>query len=379
MTHQPPTAGTRPARDAAHVSAVTPAFEHVLVPLLYRAGLPRIARRLNRAKAVLGMYHGFTAREGHEGIANHEEKHLRVRAFRDQLTFLKAHYNVVPLDSVVRAYATGAPLPDRAAVITIDDGYRSVYTVAFPVLQSLQLPAAVFLATDFVESRHFLWTDRVEYAADRSTREAIEVGVGDERLLLPLHDRASRIAADRRLRSTMKKLPQETRDSAVEALEQAAGCSLLDAPGDTTLYEPIRWAEAAEMVQSGLVTFGSHTHTHVILSRCAPERAAQELRVSKSIIESRLGPPCHLFCYPNGRRGDFNAATRQLLQQQGFTGALTTVYGMNGRNADPYELKRFNLGKPLLRGELDVRLSGLMDLGFPLKHALRGSRGSGPG
>lgn len=355
----------------SYTPEVTPAFERMLMPLFYQTGLPRVARRLNRAKAVMGMYHGFTAQEAPDGIANYEEKHLRLRAFREQLLFFKAHYDVVPLDDVVRACATGAPFPDRAAVITIDDGYRSIYTVAYPVLRELQLPAAVFLATDFVDNRRYLWTDRVEHAVGRSTREAIEVSVGDERLRLPLHDRASRIAADRRLRSAIKALPQGTRDRAVEALEQAAGCSLQDAPDDTALYEPLRWAEAAEMAQSGLVTIGSHTHTHVILSRCEPARAAEELRLSKSTVESRLGLRCHLFCYPNGRRGDFNVATKRLLQEHGFTGALTTVYGMNGRGADAYELKRYNFGKPLMRGELDVRLSGLMDLGSLLKRSFR--------
>ena len=368
-----PAAGNAP--DTSYTPEVTPRVERLLIPWLHRTGAARVVRHLTRTRAVMGMYHGFTARDAHDGIANYEEKHLRQRAFRDQLLFLKAHYHVVGLDEVVKSCSTGSPLPDRAAVITIDDGYRSIYTVAYPVLQELQLPAAVFLATDFVDNRQFLWTDRVEYAVDHCTREAIDVEVGPARLTLPLGGRASRIAADRRLRSAMKALPQEARDRAVEALEAAAGCRLVEGAGATDLYEPLLWSEAATMAASGLVTIGSHTHTHVILSRCDPARAAEELRLSKSIIEDRLGQRCHLFCYPNGRRGDFNQTTKRLLQEHGFTGALTTVYGMNGRTADPFELKRYNFGKPLIAGELEVRLSGLMDLGSMLKQSLQPERG----
>jgi peptidoglycan/xylan/chitin deacetylase (PgdA/CDA1 family) len=341
---------------------MTSAIERLLLPLLCRSPLDRLGRRANRAKAVVAMYHGFTAADAHDGIENHEQKHLHIRTFRAQLEFLKGHYQVIPLSELIQALASDAPLPDRAAVITIDDGYRSIYTVAYPALAALRLPAAVFLATEFVDGRRCLWTDRVEYAVSHATNEAFDLEIGGERLSVHLKDRLSQMAADKRLRSAMKALPQEQRDDAVAALEEAAGARL-DATSGNDLYEPLHWHETAEMVKSGLISIGSHTHTHVILARCAPERAAAELGQSKQIIENRLGLPCNLFCYPNGRRGDFNGVTKQLLRDQGFAGALTTVYGMNGRGADPYEIHRYNLGKPMMEGELEVRLAGLLEIG----------------
>jgi peptidoglycan/xylan/chitin deacetylase (PgdA/CDA1 family) len=263
---------------------------------------------------------------------------------------------------LIQALTNGGPLPDRAAVITIDDGYRSIYTVAYPALMALRLPAAVFLATEFVDGRRLLWTDRVEHAVSHAAHDAFDLEIGGERLRVDLKDRPSQMAADKRLRSAMKALPQEKRDATVTALEEAAGARL-DAASSNDLYEPLHWHETAEMVKSGLVSIGSHTHTHVILARCAPERVAEELRQSKQIIENRLGISCNLFCYPNGRRGDFNGVTKRLLKDHGFAGALTTVYGMNGRGADPYEIHRYNLGKPMIDGELEVRLSGLLEIG----------------
>ncbi|MEI6667386.1 MAG: polysaccharide deacetylase family protein [Acidobacteriota bacterium] len=342
-------------------------FERLLLPVLYRSQVYRFAQRLNRSKVVIAMYHGFTAADAHDGIANHEGKHVHLRDFDAHVAYLTSRFTVVPLGDVVRAWTTGALLPPRAAVITIDDGYRSIYSVAYPVLRRYQAPAAVFLATDFVDNRRLLWTDRVEFAVNHATVDVLALTVGDESLRLDVAGAGGRMAADRRLRSLLKALPQERRDEAVDRIERAAGCSASDVSNGASLYEPLPWAETAEMVRSGLVSIGSHTHTHVIMSRCEPGRAADELRVSKQIIEQRLGIECDLFCYPNGRRGDFNAATADLLKAQGFSCALTTVYGNNGPGADVFALRRYNLGKPMVTGEVAVRLSGMMEIGSAVR------------
>lgn len=44
-----------------------------------------------------------------------------------------------------RELAAGEPLPEKAVLITFDDGYRSNYTLAFPLLQKYRAKAAVAL------------------------------------------------------------------------------------------------------------------------------------------------------------------------------------------------------------------------------------------
>jgi peptidoglycan/xylan/chitin deacetylase (PgdA/CDA1 family) len=341
------------------VSAKT-SLERAALAAASATGLSALARRLNGRRAVIAMYHGFTDRRAHDGIANHEWKHLPAEEFRAQLSFLARHYDIVPLDALVRACAAGGPLPARAAVITIDDGYRSVYEIAYPILREFRAPAAVFLATGFVDAREFLWTDRVEYAIDRAPAGTIDVGTGGERLRLEVRDAGSRIAADRAVRGAIKRLPQDGINAAVEALERAAGRSLAVDPDADAIYQPLTWAQTREMAESGLVAFGSHTHNHVILSRCDEARIVGELDGSRRTVEHRLGRPCRLFCYPNGRRGDFNAVTKRLVQSSGYSCALTTVYGATRPGADPYELTRYNLGRRLGPGEMAGRLAGLL-------------------
>jgi peptidoglycan/xylan/chitin deacetylase (PgdA/CDA1 family) len=54
-------------------------------------------------------------------------------------------YRTLSLLEVADCLRRGAPFPDHSFVITFDDGYRSVYDEAFPVLQHYGLSATVFL------------------------------------------------------------------------------------------------------------------------------------------------------------------------------------------------------------------------------------------
>jgi len=59
-------------------------------------------------------------------------------------------YRVVRLSELSGFLAGRQPLPQRAVVVTFDDGYESFYRQAFPVLKKYGLPATVFVYTDFL-------------------------------------------------------------------------------------------------------------------------------------------------------------------------------------------------------------------------------------
>jgi len=72
-------------------------------------------------------------------------------AFAAQMEFLaRNHYRVIPLSQLQGFLQGREPLPQRAVVITIDDGYRSTYEVAYPILKRYGFPATIFLYSDFV-------------------------------------------------------------------------------------------------------------------------------------------------------------------------------------------------------------------------------------
>lgn len=83
--------------------------------------------------------------------------------FAAHLDWLHAHgYVPVSVQAVLDARAGRARLPDKAVLLTFDDGLRSVYTHAFPLLRAYRYPALVAPVTEWTDLAE---TGRVDYGA----------------------------------------------------------------------------------------------------------------------------------------------------------------------------------------------------------------------
>ena len=98
--------------------------------------------------AVVFMYHRF-------GEDQYPSTSIRVDQFRQQMEYLRdGGFTVIPLEELV-AFLSGRnqALPAKAVVITVDDAYRSIYEVAYPLLAEYGFPFTVFVSTDPVDSK----------------------------------------------------------------------------------------------------------------------------------------------------------------------------------------------------------------------------------
>mgnify|MGYP001823354792 CR=1 FL=1 len=66
---------------------------------------------------------------------------------------------------------------------------------------------------------------------------------------------------------------------------------------------PLTWGALAEAISTGLVTVGSHTHTHAVMGKLNPSQARHEVERSVGLIEDRLGVAVDHFAYPKGVHG----------------------------------------------------------------------------
>ena len=87
--------------------------------------------------------------------------------FEQQLDWLARNgYQVIRLGELAEFMAGRRPLPQRSVVITIDDGYESVYRHAWPLLRRHGFPATLFVYPDFVGAGDAMsWAQLRELAA----------------------------------------------------------------------------------------------------------------------------------------------------------------------------------------------------------------------
>ena len=93
-----------------------------------------------------------------------------------------------------------------------------------------------------------------------------------------------------------------------------------------------------DLATTGLVTVGSHTHTHALLDRLDESVVAADLDTSIGLLEDHLGLRARHFAYPKGVAGSPTAAAAV---QRRFASAALADVGVNryGRT-NPYRLAR---------------------------------------
>ena len=93
---------------------------------------------------------------------------LATASFREQMQYLKTNgYRVVSLGEFVEFARLGRQLPQKAVVLTFDDGYRSFKDHAYPILKELGFTATLFIYTDWVGAGRgaLSWSDLRELSA----------------------------------------------------------------------------------------------------------------------------------------------------------------------------------------------------------------------
>jgi peptidoglycan/xylan/chitin deacetylase (PgdA/CDA1 family) len=299
---------------------------------LTASGAMGLALRARRSNPMILMYHGVTAQPA-GGLRNTEGKHVGVDRFAAQLRFLARYRRVLSLTDFVDGVLAGRDMRD-AVTLTFDDGYENNVTCAAPVLSDCKLPASFFLATGYIGVDRWMWVDRLESALDRAGgKDAVEVsGLGRVSL-------GDRPAALKTIKAYAKKQPDERVQEVVA--EVARQCDAGDAPPDGD-YRFMTWDQARQLKAAGFEV-GAHTVNHPLLARVPLERGEREMLDSRDHIARELGACCDVFCYPNGKAGDYTPEIMTSAARH-FRAALATNRGPARAN-ERYELRRIGVGQ----------------------------------
>lgn len=252
-----------------------------------------------------------------------------------QCEHIRRNYHPVSMRQAADKLVAGAWLPDAALVVTVDDGYYDFLINAQPIFSTYAIPVTVFLVTDFVDGKQWLWWDHVRYMFAHTSRSSLQFAGGQVDI------EGDPKAAAHKVTEALKQMPHAEFLSQLAMLQQWLEVRVPEhAPAE---YGPLSWEDVRKLAAAG-VEFGVHTRTHPILSKLTDfTQLCEEIAGSKKRLEEELTIPSLHFSYPNGTYDDYNEQSLAIVKRCGFTTAVTAECGFNYAGADPFQLLRIGV------------------------------------
>jgi len=203
-------------------------------------------------------------------------------------------------------------------LISFDDGLRSHYSVAAPLLEAAGLTGWFFVPTALIDS------------------------------------------------------PEHGDQLALAARHQIAVHEL--AHGDRVF---MTWAEVRDLRDRGHV-IGAHTRHHVRLTSSLSQHELQvEIVGAKTDLETQMGEEAHSFCWVGGEEWSYSFGASRAVEQAGYRHAFMTNFLPISGQTDPLWLQRSNVEADWPLRAVRFYLSGLMDLAYTRKrHRLSAKLGA---
>jgi peptidoglycan/xylan/chitin deacetylase (PgdA/CDA1 family) len=311
--------------------------QELLARICSRTGLTRVLESMPKRRGLIILnYH----RIGNADETPFDSGVFSATAeqFDSQITYLKRRFHISTLEEAL-AVMGGDATQGTSVLITFDDGYMDNYTLAFPILRSHGVRAAFFLPTAFIGTGKLPWWDVIAYLVKHSAKEAIHLKY-PEPVNFDLRGGGRKHASVQILR-LFTQLAVKDPEKFITELEKT--CEL-SRPSGTVERCFLNWDEAREMQQQGMA-FGSHTHSHEILTKLPPDLQREEVRHSRKILEHELNRRVDTLAYPVGLKHCFSADTISALKQTGYRAAFS-YYGGSNRTGEtrPFDIRRYGVG-----------------------------------
>ncbi len=220
--------------------------------------------------------------------------------------------------------------------ITFDDGFKNVLKINdFPSY----FPCIIYLATDYIDTYKKFWAVELERIILTSENKSIDLSLFHLGCF-DLSNNSKKEVAIKELNSGIKK----HHPADINAIIKYLTLTLDSESGCTTNNSFLCWEDIRSLAKNGM-ELGGHTHSHVISSMVTPDEFSSEIKKSNQLILEETGMNAKHFAYPNGRAQDISVFSREILIEEGYVSAVTTIEGANEINDDSFYLKRFNVSK----------------------------------
>ena len=313
------------------MSSILSACKRSIAPALHQlsflSGLSRYATRRNSAARVL-MYHGVGGPDCPADL------------FESQIKYLKSNFSVISLRDAVDLSRHATRRFKTEVILTFDDGLRNNFTIVYPILCRYGLPATFFVCPELVETGKWQWAYEIEQrlvSSDLGRLEQICSALEIERQesVNRKTDIVDRIIEHMK---TLETAHREKAEETIRSMTRNFGASAQQ----HGWYDTMSWDEMRSLSPE-LITIGSHTVNHPILTKLLPDEIKFQIVESKQWIQRALQRSIDYFCYPNG---DYDASSLDIVSRN-YVAAVTTRSGYFENGDDVYQINRIPAAETL--------------------------------
>lgn len=282
-------------------------------------------------KLYISMYH-YTRDLKHSRYP--EIKGLDSSLFRQQIEYMKNNFNVVTMEQVIDAVEGKVALPEKALLLTFDDGYVDNYTVAFPILEEFGVQGSFFIPGKTFTTHQLLDVNKVHYilaSADinklvEDVKSQMNYYRGNEFDYAPTEQLFSEYAVANRFdsketifvkRMLQTVLPEKLRNTISSNLfEKYVGVT-----EEQLAYELYMSEEQIRTMKRHGMHIGCHGYDHYWLGNLTPEQMRQDISMALDTIDEFIDRKHWVMNYPYG---NYNSDVLEYITSQGACVGLTT-------------------------------------------------------
>lgn len=339
---------------------VSPLLKRVVYPALSLSGA---FHRTSPAGLAIVTYHGVLP-SGYECVeAGFDGNLVTAEMLRRQLRRFKTHYNVISPDDVLGWRQGRIKLPERALLITCDDGLLNCLTEMLPVLQDERVGCLFFVTgVSAGESRAMLWYEELFLLFLRAPDGMLDVSDGEMAVRGELASRKQRRSLWWDSVKRLSRVGVAARASFLNAFRNRVRLGMLPDLGDDKSASCRRYglmirSEIRQLAAAGM-SIGAHTMSHPMLSQMLSEGAYVEICESRTILEAALQRPVWAFAYPFGDPMSVTPQVLDMPRKAGFEAAFLNYGGGLGSGLPGFELPRIHVTVGMTLAELEAHVSG---------------------
>lgn len=272
-----------------------------------------------------------------------------------QMRYLSRNHEVITCRDLAQLLDAGRPVPRRAVIVTFDDGYQDNHDVVLPILRRHGLPAVVFVATGYMDSRETYWYDLLVHWMLRVETAELSLPGSGQRVRVGGSEEERRRTAQNALKH-LKVLPEGLRRQTLDSWRQLLGAHASDE--FSGLNGPMTWCQVKALADAG-IEIGSHSVTHPVLANVADDaQLERELVESKAEIEARTGQKVVSMAYPVGGPGAYSDRVVDFVHRAGYRFGFTYESGViDPQRMDVYRLRRLAVERYISRERFQATLA----------------------